>query len=208
MRTNHILYLVTDSTIVDIPKITHTIQQAIEGGVTIVQLRYKNISTNLFYMIALSVKEITKNYNIPLIINDRIDIALAINADGLHIGQSDMPFSVARRLLGKNKIIGLSVETIEQAKTANGLGVDYIGISPVFFTQTKLDIAKPLGIDGVKKIASFSKHPIVCIGGINESNAKVLIDAGADGIAVVSAIFNSSKPKEAAISLIKTITKL
>jgi thiamine-phosphate pyrophosphorylase len=142
-----------------------------------------------------------KPLNIPLIINDRLDIALAVDADGLHIGQSDLPYPVARKLLGKDKIIGLSVETIKQAREANNVDVDYIGLSPVFSTNTKLDINTPLELSGVKEIASFTKHKTVAIGGINSLNTKSVIESGADGIAVVSAIVSQENPQEAASNL-------
>jgi thiamine-phosphate pyrophosphorylase len=139
--------------------------------------------------------------NVPLIINDRLDIALAVDADGLHIGQSDLPYKVARKLLGKNKIIGLSVENMEQARMANDLDVDYIGISPVFSTPTKTDTQKPFGLEGIREIAAFSRHQSVAIGGINTNNAADIIRAGAHGIAVVSAIVSADEPAKAAREL-------
>lgn len=195
------LYLVTDRSLSLFHNQEEIVKQAIEGGTTIVQLREKDCSSLEFYQYALQLKEILKDTNIPLIINDRLDIALAVDADGLHIGQSDLPYNLARKILGKDKIIGLSVETIEQAKEANLLDVDYIGLSPVFSTNTKLDINTPLGLEGINKIASFTKHPTVAIGGINTTNTKEIIQSGADGIAVVSAIVSSKKPKEAAQQL-------
>jgi thiamine-phosphate pyrophosphorylase len=172
-----------------------------------VQLREKNISTLEFYQLAISLKKLLHTFKIPLIINDRLDIALAIDADGLHIGQSDLPYEIARKLLGKEKIIGLSVETIQQAKEANFLNVDYIGLSPVFSTNTKEDTGTPLGISGIKKITSFTKHKTVAIGGINTGNAGDVITSGADGIAVVSAIVSHKDPQQAAAEFTSIINQ-
>ena len=199
------LYLVTDNSYLKGRALTDIVKEAIAGGVTMVQLREKESSSIEFYRKALAIKEITKAANIPLIINDRVDIALAVDADGLHIGQSDLPYAVVRKMLGYDKIIGLSVETIEQAKEANNLDVDYIGISPVFSTPSKTNTYASFGIEGIKEIASFTKHPTVAIGGINLSNAKEIMDAGANGIAVISAIIGDKKPKEASKLLMNQI---
>jgi len=201
------LYLVTDRSLSKGRSIEWIVEEAVKGGVTMVQLREKECNTNDFIEIAIGLKKILKFYDVPLIINDRIDIVLATDADGLHIGKKDMPYCKARKILGYNKIIGISVETIEQAKEANLLDVDYIGISPVFDTRTKLDISAPLGLDGVHKIALFSKHPIVGIGGINAGNANDVIKAGANGVAVVSTIISSENVKQAAIDLKKVINQ-
>lgn len=195
------LYLVTDLELSKGRSLEYIVEEAIKGGVTLVQLREKDISTREFYELAKSLMAILKPLNIPLIINDRLDIALAVDADGLHIGQSDLPYAVARKLMGYEKIIGLSVENIEQARDANELDVDYIGLSPVFSTNTKLDINTPLELAGIKEIASFTKHKTVAIGGINDSNAESIIASGADGIAVVSAIVSHENPKHAALTL-------
>lgn len=198
------LYLVTDRSLSKERSLAYIVEEAIKGGVTMVQLREKNLSTIEFYNIACSLKELLSSHNIPLIINDRLDIAIASNADGLHIGQSDMPYEIVRKILGKEKIIGLSVETIEQAREANKLDVDYIGLSPVFSTNTKKDINTPLELEGIKEIAGFTKHKTVAIGGINKFNTADIIKNGADGIAVVSAIISNEDPRNAASEL-KTI---
>ncbi|MDQ1772475.1 thiamine phosphate synthase [Labilibaculum sp. A4] len=202
------LYLVTDSDLANGKPLAEIIEAAIKGGVSMVQIREKNSTTREFYELIMSVKHILKVYNVPLIVNDRLDIALAVDADGLHIGQSDLPYKEARKILGFDKIIGLSVESIKQAREANDLDVDYIGLSPVFSTQTKSDIAKPLGLDGIKEIASFSKHPCVAIGGINKNNLGSIIEAGADGVALVSAIISQEYPEKAARELKKIIDSI
>lgn len=192
------LYLVTDRPLSLGRDMEWIVEEAVKGGVTMVQLREKDCSTREFIELAVRVKKTLTSYNVPLIINDRLDVALAADADGLHIGQSDMEYSTARRLMGKNKIIGLSVENMEQVHEANALDVDYIGISPVFSTSTKTDTAPPFGLDGVEKTMKISRHPAVAIGGINLSNATDIIRAGANGIAVVSAICSAGSPMEAA----------
>jgi len=195
------LYLVTDRPLSLGRDIAWIVEEAVKGGVTMVQLREKDCSTRDFVELATRLKESLKPFNVPLIINDRIDVALASDADGIHIGQSDMPYPIARMILGKDKIIGLSVETMEQVEEANQLDVDYIGISPVFSTPTKTDTFQPFGLDGVAKVMAITKHPAVAIGGINTTNAKDIFNAGAQGIAVVSAICSANNPRAAAEEL-------
>lgn len=195
------LYLVTDSDMASIEALPKIVEQAVLGGVTMVQLREKHADTKTFVRIAQQLKTILSNYKIPLIINDRIDIALAVDADGVHIGQDDMPYAIARKLLGKDKIIGLSVESTQQVTEANSLDVDYIGISPVFATPTKTNTKIEFGLKGIEEISKITKHKTVAIGGINESNAADIMKAGADGIAVVSAIMKAKDPQLAASQL-------
>ncbi len=201
------LYLVTDRSLSLGRSLESVVFDAAEGGVTMVQLREKDCSTLEFYQQAMLLKECLRPYRIPLIINDRLDIALACDAEGLHIGQSDIPYDIARKLLGKDKIIGLSVECLQDAVDANELDVDYIGISPVFGTPTKTDTAPALGLEGIREIVKISRHPAVGIGGINQTNAADIIEAGADGISVVSAIMSASDPKQAAFQLMNIIQK-
>lgn len=200
------LYLVTDRSLSLGRPLEYVVEEAVKGGVTMVQLREKECSSKEFYLQAMALKKCLKPYNIPLIINDRLDIALACDAEGLHIGQSDLPYEVARKILGKDKIIGLSVENKQDALDANKLDVDYIGISPVFDTPTKTDTAQELGLAGVHEISLVSRHPGVGIGGINNSNALEIIQAGADGISVVSAIMSASDPRQAASELYDIVT--
>jgi len=188
------LYLVTDRALAGPRDICDTVVSAVRGGVTMVQLREKNLSTRDFLDVALRLKTVLAQLSVPLIINDRLDIALACDADGLHIGQSDMPYELAREILGGNKIIGLSVENMDQVVEANSLDVDYIGVSPVFGTNTKTDTAAPFGIDGLRTAVSLTRHPVVGIGGINKDTAADVMAAGADGIAVVSAIVACDDP--------------
>lgn len=195
------LYLVTDRSLSLGRPLEEIVEQAVQGGVTIVQLREKEASSREFYELAIRMKQLLQPYHVPLIINDRLDIALACKAEGLHIGQGDIPYSVARELLGQERIIGLSVENTRQALEANTLEVDYIGISPVFNTSTKTDTAPQVGLEGVREITRISRHPSVGIGGINLANAADILRAGVDGLSVVSAIMSAQDPRQAAYEL-------
>ena len=200
------LCLVTDENISGNRSVIDIVKSAVEGGVTMVQLREKKLSTRKIIERAIELKNILNHFHIPLIINDRLDIALAVKADGIHIGQSDMPFEMARKLIPESMIIGLSIETIEQALEAENYKVNYLGVSPVFPTPTKGNFdEKPWGLDGLRNLRKLSKHKLIAIGGINKSNAADVIKAGADGLAVVSAICAAPDPKAATRELIDII---
>ncbi|MHA1799571.1 MAG: thiamine phosphate synthase [Candidatus Helarchaeota archaeon] len=201
------LYLVTDRKLARDRNFDEIILEAVRGGVTIVQLREKNLDARRYLEKALNLKNRLDECKVPFIINDRVDVAFASGASGVHVGQSDLPITHARRILGKNKIIGLSTNTVKQAIEAEKLGADYIAISPVFSTPTKTDIDPPVGIEGIPRFKKVVKIPIIGIGGINKNNARAVIRAGCDGIAVVSAIMASENPKEAAAELIREIEK-
>ena len=198
------LYLVTDSTLSLGRPIEDVVDAAVKGGVTVVQLREKTADTLDFYNLAVRLKKALAGTGVPLIINDRIDIALAVDADGVHIGQSDMPYEVARRLLGPNKIIGLSCDNDEQLLAANSLDVDYVAVQ-AFGTMTKLDADHPVGSEGVARSRALAKHPLVAIGGIHLNNAAEVSAAGADGIAVVSEIMSATDPTKASCDLLREI---
>lgn len=195
------IYLVTDRGLCRGRLLLDVVAQAVKGGVSCVQLREKEMPTRVFVEEALAVKNILAPHRIPLMINDRIDVALACGADGVHIGQEDMPYETARRLLGPKAIIGLSVETWEDVEAAQKREVDYIGVSPVFATPTKTDTKEPWGLEGLRKIKAFSRHPLVAIGGISEANAREVTEAGADCLAVVSAVCSADDPAGAAARL-------
>lgn len=199
------LYLVTDRGLAQGRSLSDIVQAAVTGGVSCVQLREKNCSTRQFIEEARVLRSILQPLQVPLIINDRIDVALAARADGVHLGQDDMDIRDARKLAPESFIIGISAESFQDAIRAEWQGADYIGISPVFSTSTKLDTAPPLGLAGVRLIRSAVKLPIVGIGGINSGNAASVIAAGADGVAVVSAIVSAGDPAEAA-RLLQQIT--
>lgn len=195
------LYLVTDNSD-DVEKFLKTIEEGIKGGVSVVQIREKTADTLDFYKLALKVKEITSKYHVPLIINDRVDIALAIDADGVHVGQSDMPCDVTRKLIGEDKILGISAATIDEAQKAQKDGADYIGTGAVFPTATK-DDAPSVTKEELKEIVNSIDIPVVAIGGINLENASQLTDTGIAGLSVVSAIMSSDNPKKSSEELLK-----
>jgi thiamine-phosphate pyrophosphorylase len=188
------LYFVTDRGLCGGKPLAEVVLQAVRGGASCVQLREKSVSTRFFVEEAGRIKDLLTPFKVPLIINDRLDVALAVEADGVHVGQADMPYETARRLMGPTAIIGLSVETWEDVERAESLDCDYLGVSPVFATPTKTDTKEPWGLAGLAKIRAFSRHPLVGIGGLNAGNAGTVIMAGADGVAIVSAICASPDP--------------
>lgn len=200
-RTDLQLYLVTDRALCLGRSLEEVVSEAVAGGVTMVQLREKGASTNEFVALASRLMKVCRAAQVPLIINDRIDVALAVGADGVHIGQSDMPYEAARRLVGPDKIVGLSVENFEQLAEANKLDVDYVGISPVYGTPTKTDTATPFGLEGLRRAVAMSAHPTVAIGGMNSATIPEVVAAGVDGVAVVSAICSARSPRAASHEL-------
>lgn len=196
------LYLVTDSALAGGRPLEAVVSAAVQGGVSCVQLREKHLSTREFVALAQSLKAVLAPRHIPLIINDRLDVALACGADGVHLGQSDMGVQDARRLLPPEVIIGWSVETADDVQRAGRLPVDYLGVSPVFATPTKTDTHTPWGLDGLRQVRAATTLPLVAIGGIHPGNARQVRQAGADGLAVVSAICAAEDPRAAAAELL------
>jgi len=195
------LYLVTDRALCGHRTVEEVVLMALRGGVVCIQLREKDASTRDFVEEAQRIKAIMAPFRALLIINDRIDVALAVGADGVHIGQRDMPCDIARRLMGPHALIGLSVETWEDVQRAGALDVDYLGVSPVFETPTKTDTKGHWGLEGLSRIRAATRRPLVAIGGLNASNAAEVIRAGADSVAVVSAICVADDPYQAAREL-------
>ncbi|WP_298537574.1 thiamine phosphate synthase [uncultured Methanobrevibacter sp.] len=194
------VYLVTDRRNKTDEEFLNIIEEAIKGGTTVVQLREKTASTKEFYDLALRVKEITSRYGVPLLINDRIDIALAVDSEGVHIGQDDMPADIAREIIGEDKILGVSASTVEEAKKAEKDSADYIGSGAVFPTATK-DDADSVSKEELKEIVDSIDIPVVAIGGITVENANTLKGSGIAGFSVVSAIMSAEDPKEASKKL-------
>ena len=194
------VYLVTDRRNKTDEEFLNIIEEAIKGGTTVVQLREKTASTKEFYDLALRVKEITSRYGVPLLINDRIDIALAIDSEGVHIGQDDMPADIAREIIGEDMILGVSASTVEEAKKAENDSAAYIGSGAVFPTATK-DDADSVSKEELKEIVDSIDIPVVAIGGITVENASSLKDSGIAGFSVVSAIMSAEDPKEASKKL-------
>lgn len=194
------LYLVTDRSLMSTETLEEAVKEAVKGGCTLVQLREKEASSMGFYETALRVKKITKQHGVPLIINDRVDIALAAGADGVHVGQSDLPASVVRRILGEDKILGVSTATVEEAERAEADGADYIGVGAMYATGTKTD-ARPVSLETLREIRAAVKLPIVVIGGIHLPRIPDFKGTGIDGLAVVSAIIAEKDIKGAAREL-------
>jgi len=181
------LYLVTDRDCMSSATIEESVEQAIAGGCTLVQLREKNISSLDFYRTAQKMREVTARFGVPLIINDRVDIALAVNADGVHVGQEDLPANVVRQLIGADKIMGVSASNLEQALTAVAAGADYLGVGAMYATGTKRD-ADMTTMEELRRIRAAVELPIVVIGGINKKTIPHFRGINIDGIAAVSAI--------------------
>ena len=180
------LYFITDSNLTK-KSVIEDVRSAIKGGVKIIQYREKNASSKQLLKQAKEIKNLCRKNGVIFIVNDRVDIALAADADGVHLGQDDMPCQSARKLLGKNKIIGLSADSVKAALMNQNLGADYTGIGPIYHTTTK-KINNPIGLEPIKELKKRLKIPFVAIGGINESNIDDVLKAGAKNIAMISAI--------------------
>ena len=203
-KIDYSLYLVTDSGLSAGRSHEEIVSCALRGGATIVQFREKESCTRDMVQTARRLGDLCRLHGAPFIVNDRLDVALAVNADGIHVGQEDMPAALARKLIGPDRILGVTAHNVEEALQAIAGGADYIGASPVFATSTKTDAGDPIGPDGLAAIAQISCVPVVGISGINAVNAAQVINAGAAGVAVVSAII-SAKDVEAAARELRRI---
>lgn len=199
------VYLVTDRPLCRGRDLLQVIAEAVAGGVGLVQLREKQCDTRAFVELARAVKKLLDGLHVPLLINDRLDVALAVNAAGVHLGQRDMHYTDARSLLGPEAIIGLSLDTWEQGIAAQDWDLDYLGVGPVFGTRTKSDAGPAWGLEVLPELARISCHPIVAIGGVTPENAAIPVRAGADGVAVVSAICSAPFPEKAAQALVRAV---
>ena len=200
MKPDYSLYLVTDRMRMSTRTLGEAVEQAVIGGCTLVQLREKDISALDFYALALEIKTITDRYGIPLIINDRIDIAMAAGADGVHIGQQDIPADIARKVIGRDMLLGVSVGSVAEAIDAVKAGADYLGVGAMFPTGTKPD-AGFVSMEELGRIRKAVDIPIVVIGGISRENAMLFRPMGVDGLAVVSAVIAQPDIKKSAADL-------
>ncbi|WP_455683934.1 thiamine phosphate synthase [Thomasclavelia sp.] len=198
------LYLVSDRQWLNGRKLTDDLEKAILGGVTIIQLREKNLNNEEFINIAYDVKKLCQKYNIPLIINDNLEVALAVDSDGIHIGQDDIPASIVRKKIGANKILGVSVHNIEEAIQARHDGADYVGVGAIFPTETKND-ATNVKLDKLQKICDNIDIPVVAIGGITIDNISKLKNISISGVAVVSAIMKANDIMAASSQLVRKL---
>lgn len=190
------LYLATDTDLCQGRDLCEIVEEAICAGVALIQLREKKNSALFTYQIGKRLLELTRQYQVPLIINDRVDLMLALDADGVHLGRTDLPLDVGRKLIGDRKIMGYSVNQIEHLEYAIAHDADLVGIGPVFTTKTKKDVADTIGLKGVKRITSQSSIPCVGIGGISLNNCYEVIRAGASGVCMISAILSSTNITE------------
>ena len=204
-KIDYTLYLCTDRDLMSSATIEENVELAIKGGCTVIQLREKNCSSKEFYDLAVSVKKITDKYNVPLIINDRVDIAMAVDAAGVHIGQSDLPADVVRRIIGDDKIIGVSTAKLDEALKAVKDGADYLGVGAMYSRDTKTD-ARPVTMEELKEIRKNVDIPIVVIGGINMNTLGNFKNMGIDGLAVVSAIVAQPDVEKAAKDMYEAFT--
>jgi len=196
------LYVITDERVSRGRSHLQIAEEAIRGGADAIQLRDKEASGGRLFSVALGLRRLTREAKIPFIVNDRLDVAMAVDADGVHVGQEDLPASVARRILVPGKILGVSAETVEEALAAQKDGADYLGVGPVFEARgTKADAGAPLGLELVARIRKGCSLPIVAIGGINAENARSVREAGADAVAVISAIVSADDIAQAAKNL-------
>jgi thiamine-phosphate pyrophosphorylase len=205
MHTRHTIdwsvCLVTDRRAAGSRDLLDIVRAAIAGGTSIVQLREKDADTRAMLEMGRALLDLTRPAGIPLIVNDRIDVALALDAEGVHVGQDDMPADIARRLIGPDRILGVSAETEAQAREAEASGADYLGVGTVFATPSKADTGAPIGLEGLRAIAQASSVPILAIGGISAENTAAIAAAGAHGVAVISAIISADDPQAAARTL-------
>ena len=202
--SNLCLYAITDRSWLNVETLSQQVEKALKGGATMLQLREKHLSKEAFIKEALVIKKLCRTYNVPLIINDNVDIALAIDADGVHVGQQDQAVNEVRKKLGPHKIVGVTAKNIEQARVAQQQGASYLGVGAVFETTTKLDTRK-ISLETLKTICETVNMPVVAIGGITQNNINELIGTGIHGVAVISAIFAQSDIEAATKSLKKQV---
>lgn len=201
-KNSMLLYVVTDRTWLGDKKLGEQVEDIVKAGATFIQLREKELDFDDFVSEGKAIKEITDRYHIPFVINDNLEVALAVDADGIHVGQSDLDAMEVRTLIGKDKILGVSAQTVEQALLAQSKGADYIGVGAVFSTSTKVD-ADDVSYETLQAITRAVSIPVVAIGGINETNLMKLKGSGIDGVAVISAIFAKPDLEKATKELLK-----
>lgn len=201
------LYLVLDPDLAAGRPLTEMAREALEGGVTMIQLRYKGSKTREFLELARQIRRICLSFGVPLIINDRLDVALAVDTEGVHVGQEDLPAQEARQILGPERILGVSATCLREAKEAEKIGASYVGLGTIFSTSSKADAGRPIGTEAIWEISQAIRIPVVAIGGIHLGNVEEVIRRGASGVAVISAIMHAKDIKEAAQQMRKAIQR-
>jgi thiamine-phosphate pyrophosphorylase len=192
------VYVITDRQAAGGRSMLDVVRSAVQGGASVVQLREKSVSTRDMVELGRALLEVTRPAGVPLIVNDRVDVALAIEADGVHVGHDDMPVALARRLLGPGRILGASPETLAEAREMEQDGADYLGVGDVYGTPSKADAGAPIGVAGLAEVMRAVTIPVVAIGGITAANAGPVVEAGAAGVAVISAVVGAADPEDAA----------
>ena len=201
------IYLLTDPNLSSGRTHEEVVRESIAGGAKIIQLRDKIATTRKLIEIGEKLREITLKAGVIFIVNDRVDIALSVDADGVHLGEDDMPIAYARKILGEGKIIGISVDNVEKAKIAEAEGADYIALGPIFSTKTKINAGEPVGVEEIKKVKSIVRLPVIAIGGINLQNIQLVAMAGADSVAVISAVVGAPDIRRAMKELVEKMGK-
>ncbi|MGI9953489.1 thiamine phosphate synthase [Moorellaceae bacterium AZ2] len=199
------LYVVTSSELSCGRETLEVVRQALAGGATVIQLREKNWPARALVEVGQEIRRLTREAGASFIVNDRLDVALAVDADGVHLGQDDLPAAIARRLLGPGKILGVSVGSVAEARDAQAAGADYLGVGPVFATGSKADAGRPVGPELISTLKRVVSIPLVAIGGINRGNAAEVVAAGADGVAVISAVVSARDVRAAAAELLAVV---
>lgn len=193
-----VCYLITDSRVGSPERVVEIAEQALRGGVTAVQVRLRGWTDRACLEAAVGLRALTHRHDALLIVNDRVDLALACDADGVHLGVGDLPVAVARKILGERATIGYSPEGIDDARQAADDGADYLGVGPVYPTASKADAGNPIGVAGIRRMADAVALPIIGVGGITTENARAVVEAGAVGVAVVGSVFLAPQPEHAA----------
>ena len=207
-RLNNLFFtLITDRNLCKQP-LSHTVKLALKGGVKTIQLREKGLATFELYSLACELRKTTSEFKANFIVNDRVDIALAVGADGVHLGWQSLPFDIVRKLIGFEKLIGISTHSRREALQAQNYGADYITFGPVFETPSKVGFLKPTGTEEINKLKSEIKISVIAVGGIKEKNVEMVLNEGADGIAVISSIMQAENPEDAARCLCNKIVTL
>jgi len=201
------IYLLTDPNLSLGRTHEEVVRESIAGGAKIIQLRDKIATTRKLIEIGKKLREITLKAGVIFIVNDRVDIALSVDADGVHLGEDDMPIAYARKILGEGKIIGISVDNVEKAKIAEAEGADYIALGPIFSTKTKINAGEPVGVEEIKKVKSIVRLPVIAIGGINLQNIQLVAMAGADSVAIISAVVGAPDIRRAMKELVEKMGK-
>ncbi len=199
------LYVITDKTLSQGRSHLDIMRASLAGGATMIQLREKEATSLAFYQEAMQLLPVCRQYQVPLIINDRVDIALAVDADGVHVGQDDLPADVVRRIIGPDKILGVSASTVDEALQAQRDGAQYIGVGAVYGTATKADAGAAIGVERLKDIAAAVSIPVVAIGGIQTHNISAVIQTGVQGVAVISAVVSQPDVEEATRKLLELV---